>query len=88
MLYIDLLLSFILFVLGIISLIIKRFRRNIWIIVLSLLLFPLTIVNYYFPQIDRVLFGNITVMNIIIYPFVKILIILALISFIVEKRRA
>jgi len=87
MLYIDLLLSFTLFVLGIFSLITRRFRRNIWIIVLSLLFFPAAIVIYYFPEIDKVIFGNISIMNIVVYPLVKILIILSLIHFIFEKKK-
>jgi hypothetical protein len=50
----------------------------VWIVVLSLLFFPIALVSYYFPHLDVILFGEITVLRMLIYPFVKIIILLAL----------
>jgi len=82
MLYIDLLLSFVVFVMGLLSLFLKRFKINRWVIVLSLLFLPVSVVNYYLPEIDVKVFGEITITNLILYPFVKILLVLALLRFI------
>ena len=76
--YIDLILSFILFSMGVLSIIRKRFRTNRWVIVLALLFFPVALVSYYFPHLDIVLFGETTVVNMLIFPFIKIVILLAL----------
>ncbi|MBA7618161.1 hypothetical protein ES703_25482 [subsurface metagenome] len=87
MLYIDLILSFILFVMSILSLILKMFKPNIWIITLSLLFFPFAVFTYYFPDMNIVVFGSITILDILIYPFVKILIILSLLRFVAGVRK-
>jgi heme/copper-type cytochrome/quinol oxidase subunit 4 len=76
--YIDLILSFILFAMGILVVVRKRLRSNRWIIVLAILFFPIALVSYYFPHLDIVLFGETTVLKMIIYPFIKIVILLAL----------
>ena len=80
MLYIDLFLSFVLFIVGILSLAIKKFRTNIWIIILSLTFYPVAVITYYFPDLNRVIFGNISILDAVVYPFVKILIILSMIQ--------
>jgi hypothetical protein len=76
--YIDLILSFILFAMGILFIVRKRFRSNIWVVVLALVFFPIALVSYYFPQFDVILFGNTTILKMLIYPFIKIIILLAL----------
>ena len=76
--YIDLILSFILFAMGVLFIVRRRFRSNRWVIVLALLFFPIALVSYYFPHLDVVLFGETTVVNMLIYPFIKIIILLAL----------
>lgn len=85
--YIDLLLSFILFIMGILAVILKRFKKNIWIVILSLLFFPIAIATYYFPETDKVVFGSVSVLQIIVYPLVKILIILVLFHYIFQAKR-
>ena len=80
MLYIDLFLSFVLFIVGILSLAIKKFRTNIWIIILSLIFYPVAVITYYFPDLNRIIFWNIYILDAVVYPFVKILIILAMIQ--------
>lgn len=80
MLYIDLFLSFVLFIVGILSLTIKKFRTNVWIIILSLIFYPVAVITYYFPDLNRIIFGNISILDAVVYPFVKILIILAMIQ--------
>ena len=80
MLYIDLFLSFVLFIVGILSLAIKKFRTNIWIIMLSLIFYPVAVITYYFPDLNRIIFGNISILDAVVYPFVKILIILSMIQ--------
>jgi hypothetical protein len=85
--YIDLLLSFILFVIGILTLLIKRYRTNIWIVFISLIFFPVAIVTYYFPEIDPVIFGEITLLTFIVYPLVKVLILVVILRYISENRK-
>lgn len=80
MLYIDLFLSFVLFIVGILSLTIKKFRTNVWVIILSLIFYPVAVITYYFPDLNRIIFGNISILDAVVYPFVKILIILAMIQ--------
>lgn len=80
MLYIDLFLSFVLFIVGILSLAIKKFRTNVWVIILSLIFYPVAVITYYFPDLNRIIFGNISILDAVVYPFVKILIILAMIQ--------
>jgi len=67
---------------GFLSIIHRKLRINIWIIVLSLLFFPISLVTYYFPDLNTVLFKNTSLLEIIIYPFVKIVLLLALIRYI------
>jgi len=76
--YIDLILSFILFAMGVLFIVRKRLRSNIWVIVLALLFFPIALVTYYFPHLDMVLFGETTILKMLVYPFIKIIILLAL----------
>ena len=76
--YIDLILSFVLFVMGVLFIIRKRFRSNLWVVVLALLFFPISLITYYFPQFDVALFGEITILQILLYPFIKLVILLAL----------
>ena len=85
--YIDLLFSFILFVIGMLTLLIKRYRTNIWIVSVSLIFFPVAIVTYYFPSIDPVIFGEVSLLTIIVYPFVKLLILVVILLHISESRR-
>ena len=86
MLYIDLLLSFILFVMGLLSLTLKKYTKNVWIILLSLLFFPVSIITSYFPEINVTLFGDITLTHILLFPGVKILILLSFFFFMDETR--
>lgn len=88
MLYIDLFLSFVLFVLGILSLVSSRFRTNPWVSILALTFLPLSVFNYYFPSYDLLLFKEISVRDFILYPLVKLLIILALFGFIRKIKEA
>jgi len=86
MLYIDLILSFILFAMGIILIIRKRLRSNRWLIVLAFLFFPVALVTYYFPELDLIVFGNTSIVKIVIYPFIKIIILLAFVRYIFFSR--
>ncbi|MGQ9615984.1 MAG: hypothetical protein ACUVWJ_06225 [Spirochaetota bacterium] len=76
--YIDLLLSFILFAMGIFFIIRNRMRMNRWIILLALLFFPVTLINYYFPELDRNVYKDISLLQIIVYPLMKLIILLSL----------
>jgi hypothetical protein len=42
---------------------------------------------YYFPDINMTLFGSITVRDVVVFPFVKLLIILALVSYLVLEKK-
>jgi hypothetical protein len=53
-------------------------RMNRWIIVLALLFFPVALINYYFPELDRNVFEDISLLQIIIYPLMKLIIIFSL----------
>jgi hypothetical protein len=86
MLYIDLILSFILFAMGIILIIKKRLRSNRWLIVLAFLFFPVALVTYYFPELDLIVFGNTSIVKIVIYPFIKVIILLAFVRYIFFSR--
>ena len=86
--YVDLALSFILSVLGVLSLVTRRLKTSVWISVLSLILFPAAVYSYYFPQFDRILFGRISVQDVIMYPFVKVLIVFALCAHMIRRKRA
>ena len=87
MLYIDLSISLLLFVAGIIYIIRKRYRKNVWIIILAFIFYPISIFMYYFPGINMTLFGSITVRDVVIFPVVKLLIILALVSYMVFEKK-
>jgi len=63
---------------GVLFIVRKRLRSNIWVIVLALLFFPIALVTYYFPHLDMVLFGETTILKMLVYPFIKIIILLAL----------
>jgi len=86
MLYIDLLLSFVVFVMGILSLFLKTFKTNRWVAVLSIIFLPVAVVTYYLPEIDVKVFGEITITTLILYPFVKILLIFSLVRYILRGR--
>ena len=86
--YIDLILSFILFVMGVLSFFISNFRTNLWVQIASLVFFPIALVEYYFADLNIILVGNIPLLDFLLYPFVKILILLAFFRFIAaEKKR-
>ena len=87
MLYIDLSISLLLFMAGIIYIIRKRYRKNVWIIILAFIFYPISIFMYYFPDINMTLFGSITVRDVVIFPVVKLLIILALVSYMVFEKK-
>jgi len=82
MLYIDLLISLFLFVLAIVFLINGRYKRNIFLIILAIILFPLSVFSYYLNRYNIEIFKNINLFMMIAFPVVKILIILALIKYI------
>ena len=86
MLYIDLILSLILFIMGFLSIVLKSFKPNPWIVALSLIFFPIAVVTYYFPDMNFSIFGNITILDILIYPFAKVLVILTLVWFIRQTK--
>jgi hypothetical protein len=86
--YLDLALSFILAVLGILSFVLRKLKTSAWISVLSLILFPAAVYSYYFPQFDRILFGKISIQDMIIYPFVKVLIVFALCAHMIRRKKA
>ncbi len=89
--YIDLLFSFTLFVIGILTLCLKRFKTNIWLVSICSLLFPVAIVTYYLPELDPVLInsstGGISLLTVIVYPVVKILSLIIVIHYIVRMKR-
>ena len=84
--YIDLLLSFILFVMGIIFIVRRRFISNLWVVVLALLFFPISLITYYFPHFDVALFGEVTIIQVLLYPLIKLVILLALARSIWDSR--
>ena len=86
--YIDLILSFILFVMGILSFFISIFRANLWVQIASLFFFPISLIAYYFPDLNITLAGNITLLDFLLYPFVKVLILLAFIRYMSAERKS
>ena len=84
--YIDLLLSFILFVMGIIFIVRRRFISNLWVVVLALLFFPISLITYYVPHFDVALFGEVTIIQVLLYPLIKLVILLALARSIWDSR--
>ncbi|UCB46957.1 MAG: hypothetical protein JSV25_05945 [Spirochaetota bacterium] len=85
--YIDLLLSFTLFVIGILTLCLKRFKKNAALVSVCLLFFPLAIVTYYFPETDIMVFQNVSILQIVVYPFVKLLILFLVVYYIYETKK-
>jgi len=82
MLYIDLLISLLLFVVALVFIINGRYKRNVYLVVLALIFFPLSIFSYYLSNYNINVFKDINLFMIIAYPIVKVLIILALIKYI------
>jgi len=80
--FIDLLLSFILFATAVVFIIRKKLRENIWIIVLALIFFPISLIRSYFPEMDVILFGKISVLDAIVFSFVKLILLLAILRYI------
>jgi hypothetical protein len=87
MFYIDLILSFILFVWGILTLLLKSFRPNPWLAALSVLFFPVAVIGYYVPDLNLTLFGTIGLVDVLLFPAVKILLILSLLRVFRGERR-
>jgi hypothetical protein len=87
MLYIDLILSFILFVMGLLSIFLRTFKPNPWLAALSLLFFPIAVIGYYFPDMNRTLFGTVRVLDVLLFPVVKILLLVSLFSFVLGEKR-
>ena len=85
--YIDLLLSFILFAIGILTLCLKSYKKNIFLISVCLLFFPIAIITYYFPEANITIFGNIPILDVVLYPLVKIVILLVILQYIFEMRK-
>jgi len=89
--YIDLLFSFTLFVIGILTLCLKRFKANIWLVSICLLLFPVAIVTYYLPELDPVLMNGktreISLLTVIVYPVVKVLSLVIVIRHLFRMKR-
>jgi hypothetical protein len=83
---IDLVLSFILFALGGFLISRGKFRDNLWIVVLTLVFFPIALYTYYSQKGDIPLFGDVTLLQLLLFPFVKILILLALIRYMLISR--
>ncbi|MBN2324536.1 MAG: hypothetical protein JXQ30_12440 [Spirochaetes bacterium] len=89
--YIDLFFSLALFVTGVLTLCLKRFKTNIWLVSICFLLFPVAIVTYYLPELDPVLMhgtaGEITLLAVIVYPVVKILSLVIVIQYLLRMRK-
>jgi hypothetical protein len=79
---IDLILSFILFALGGLLVYRGKAHENAWIVLLALLLFPVALYTYYFPEAEMRLLGDFTLLQALLYPLVKLLLLLALIRYI------
>jgi NADH:ubiquinone oxidoreductase subunit K len=86
--YLDLALSSALFVLGVLSFVVRRLKTNLWISALALLLLPIAVYSYYFTDYDRLLFGKITVQTVLRFTFVKILLVFALAGFMRQRKSA
>ncbi len=82
MLYIDLLISLFLFIIALVFLINGRYKKNVFLIILALVFFPLSIFSYYLRNYNIEVFKDVNVFMIIAYPLTKVLIILALIKYI------
>jgi hypothetical protein len=86
--YIDLILSFSLFAMGVLFIVRRRLGSNLWIVILALFFFPIALFSYYFPHLDVPLFGETTLLKVLIYPFIKVLLLLALIHSIGKYRKS
>ncbi|MFW6181132.1 MAG: hypothetical protein ACOC8N_05230 [Spirochaetota bacterium] len=84
---IDLILSFILFALGGVLVYRRKARENAWIILLALFLFPVTLYTYYFPEARVFLLGDFTLLQALLYPVVKLFMLLALVRYILLLKR-
>ncbi len=80
--FIDLLLSFILFTTAVVFIVRKKLRENVWIIVLALLFFPISLIRSYFPETDFILFGKISILDVVVFPFIKLILLLAILRYI------
>ena len=85
--YIDLLLSFTLFVVGILTLCLKRFKKKVFLVSVCLIFFPIAVVTYYFPETDRIILQNVSILQIIVYPIVKLLILFLIVYYIFETKK-
>ena len=85
--YIDLLLSFTLFVVGILTLCLKRFKKKVFLVSICLIFFPIAVVTYYFPETDRMILQNVSILQIIVYPIVKLLILFLIVYYIFETKK-
>ncbi len=84
---IDLILSFILFTLGGLLVVRRKARENTWIVLLALIFFPIALYTYYFPEAGVSLLGDFTLLQALMYPAVKLLLLLALVRYIRLLRR-
>jgi len=82
MLYIDLLISLFLFILALIFFVNGRYKRNVYLVILAMLFFPLSIFSYYLNRYNIEIFKNVKVFMLITYPIIKLLVILSLIKYI------
>lgn len=82
MLYIDLLISLFLFILALIFFVNGRYKRNVYLVILAMLFFPLSIFSYYLNRYNIEIFKNVNVFMLITYPIIKLLVILSLIKYI------
>ena len=85
--YIDLLLSFTLLVVGILTLCLKRFKKKVFLVSVCLIFFPIAVVTYYFPETDRIILQNVSILQIIVYPIVKLLILFLIVYYIFETKK-
>ena len=82
MLYIDLLISLFLFIIAFIFFVNGRYKRNVYLVILAMLFFPLSIFSYYLNRYNIEIFKNVNVFMLITYPIIKLLVILSLIKYI------
>jgi len=85
--YVDLLFSFVLFCLGVFSFVVKRFKTNFWVKILALIFFPVSVFSIYLPGLNTAVFGNVMLLDIVLFPFIKLLILIALANSIARGRR-
>ena len=85
--YIDLLLSFILFVIAILTLCLKRFKKNVVLAAVSLIFLPIAVIMYYFPETDRTIFQNVSLLQIVVYPLIKLLFLFIIFHYTFETKK-